>query len=51
MKVAVANIEEKLAKLGLQLPSKYSTPLSSDYHSSTDTTPGLDSNGLSFYHK
>ena len=47
--IAVANIEEKLVKLGLWLPFKCSTPFSSDYHPSIDITPKLDSDELSFY--
>ena len=49
VKAAVANIDEKLSESGLRLPSKCSTPFSSDYHPSTDTTPELDSDGLTFY--
>jgi len=49
VKSAVTNIEEKLAKSGLQLPSKCSTPFSSGYHLSEDVTPELDSEGLTFY--
>ena len=51
LKAAVTNIEEKLVKSGLRLPSKCNIPFSSDFYLSTDTTPELDNNMLLFYQK
>ena len=46
---AVRNVEERLAKDGLRLPSKCITPMSGDYHPSEDTSPELSARGLKYY--
>jgi hypothetical protein len=46
---SVNNIEEKLAKEGQRLPSKCTTPMTSDYHPSNDTTEELTSDGVKLY--
>ena len=49
IRTAVANVEEKLAKSGLRLPTKCVTPVTSGYHPSEDTSDELDKNGLQYY--
>jgi len=49
VKTAVANVEEKLAKSNLRLPSRCITPFISGYHPSEDTSKELDSEGLRYY--
>jgi hypothetical protein len=46
---AVRNVEEKLAKDGLRLPSKCLTPLQSTYHPSEDVSAELNADGLRYY--
>jgi hypothetical protein len=46
---AVANVEEKLAKDGLRLPSKCITPMKGNYHPSDDVTAELTATGLHQY--
>jgi hypothetical protein len=46
---SVKNVEDKLAKDGLRLPSKCITPLQSSYHPSEDVSPELNSDGLKIY--
>ena len=49
VKTAVANVEEKLAKSGLRLPSKCATPFVTGYHPSEDTSKELDAEGTRYY--
>jgi hypothetical protein len=49
VKAAITNVEEKLAKSDLRLPSKCITPMSNGYHPSEDTTRELDADGLQYY--
>ena len=49
VKMAVANVEQKLAKSGLRLPSKCVTPFTSNYHPSEDVTRELDAQGTGYY--
>ena len=49
VKTAVANVEEKLAKSNLRLPSKCGTPFTSGYVPSEDTSSELDGNGTRYY--
>jgi hypothetical protein len=42
-------VEEKLAKEGLLLPTKCSTPMTGTYHPSEDTSPELSAAGLQYY--
>ena len=49
MKTAIANVEEKLSKSNLRLPSKCITPFVSGYHPSEDMTKELDSEGTRYY--
>jgi hypothetical protein len=46
---SVRNVEEKLAKDGLRLPSKCITPLTADYHPSDDTSAELTAEGMRYY--
>ena len=49
IKTAIANVEEKLSKSNLRLPSKCITPFVSGYHPSEDMTKELDSEGTRYY--
>lgn len=49
LKTAIANVEEKLAKSNLRLPSKCDTPLTSKYQPGTDTSRELDSEGMRYF--
>ena len=49
IKTAIANVEEKLSKSNLRLPSKCITPFVSGYHPSEDVTKELDSEGTRYY--
>ena len=46
---AINNVEEKLAKHELKLPTRCDTPLSSTCHPSEDTTPELDASGVQYF--
>ena len=46
---AINNVEEKLAKHELKMSTRYDTPLSSNYHTSEDTTPELDTRGVQHF--
>jgi hypothetical protein len=43
------NVEEKLAKDGLRLPSKCVAPMAAKYHPSDDTSPVFNARGLQYY--
>ena len=49
LKAAIANVEEKLTREGLQLPTRCDTPFTSKYHPAEDTTPELNSEDLQYY--
>ena len=49
LKTAIANVEDKLAKSGLRLPSRCITPFFSGYHPSTDTSKELDAEGTRYF--
>ena len=49
VKTAVANVEEKLAKSRLKLPSKCAMPFVTGYHPSEDTSKELDAEGMRYY--
>ena len=49
IKTAVTNVEENLAKTGLRLPTKCTTPIASGYHPSEDTTRELDADGMRYF--
>jgi len=49
IKSAVRNVEEKLEKSNLRLPTKCLTPFSSGYHPAEDTSPELNTEGLNYY--
>ena len=49
IKTAVANVEEKLSKSGLRLPSKCTTPFVSGYHPSEDTSLELNTKGIRYF--
>ena len=49
VKTAVANVEEKLSKSGLRLPSKCTMPFVSGYHPSEDTSRELDTEGIRYF--
>jgi hypothetical protein len=46
---AVRNVEEKLAKEGVKLPSHCPTPMTGDYHPNDDGSPELLAAGLQYY--
>ena len=45
----MANIEEKLAKSGMRLPSRCITPMTTGYHPSEDTSNELNAEGVRYY--
>ena len=49
IKLAVENIESRLKNMGMKLPSKTTTPMVINYAPELDSTPELDSNGITFY--
>ena len=49
VKSAVANVEEKLAKIGERLPSKCATPMSVGYHPSVDVSNELSGDGVRYF--
>lgn len=49
LKSAIANVEEKLAKSNMRLPTKCVTPLVSGYHPVEDTSAELDQEGTTYY--
>ena len=49
VKTAVANVEEKLNKSNLRLPTKCPTPCTSGYHPANDTSPELNAEGTNYY--
>ena len=49
IKTAVANVEEKLAKSGVRLPSRCITPMIAGYHPSEDTSNELNAEGVRYY--
>ena len=49
IKLAVENIESRLTNMGMKLPSKTTTPMVINYAPELDSTPELDSNGITFY--
>jgi hypothetical protein len=46
---SIRNVEEKLEKSGLKLPTKCPTPMLGTYHPSDDTTAELNADGVSYY--
>ena len=48
VKTAVANVEECLAKKGLRLPSKCTTPFQLNYHPADDVSRELDAEGTRY---
>ena len=49
IKAAVTNVEEKLAKSNLRLPTKCPTPMMSGYHPAEDTSPELNAEGMNYF--
>jgi len=49
IKTAVRNVEEKLAKSNLRLPTKCPTPFVSGYHPADDTSSELNAEGMNYY--
>ena len=49
IKAITKNLEERLSKIGLKLPSRAVTPMSSDYTPEIDATPELDQAGITMY--
>jgi hypothetical protein len=49
VKAAIENVEARLAKGELRLPSKCDTPMSTGYHPSEDVTREMDAEGLHTY--
>jgi hypothetical protein len=49
IKAAIANVEEKLDKMGERLPTKCSTPLQSGYRPELDSTAELKIDGIRYY--
>ena len=49
VKAAIENVEARLAKSGLRLPSRYDTPMSTSYHPSEDVTRKMNAKGLHTY--
>ena len=49
IKTAIANVEEKLGRSNLRLPTKCNTPFRHQYHPSEDTSRELDKEGLQYY--
>ena len=49
VKTAVANIKDNLAKKGLRLPSKCSTPFRTGYHPTEDTSTEMDAEGTRYF--
>ena len=46
VKAAIDNVEARLAKSDLRLPSRYDTPMITNYHPSKDLTREMNSKGL-----
>ena len=49
IKSAVKNVEDKLAKSNMRLPSKCITPFKSGYHPADDITPELNAEGTNYF--
>ena len=49
IKAAIANVEEKLAKSNMSLPTRCQTPMRCDYHPAEDTSRELDADGVQYY--
>ena len=49
IKMAVVNVEEKLAKSNQKLPTKCKTPFALGYHPSEDTSNELNAEGLNYF--
>ena len=49
IKNVIANVKKKLAKWGLQLPTKCLTSITSKYYLAKDTSDELDKDGLWYY--
>ena len=49
VKAAVTNVEERLSKMDMRLPSKCDTPMSTGYHPSEDVSRELNAEGLHMY--
>ena len=49
VKLAIKNVEARLAKSDLSLPYRCDTPMSTCYHPSEDVTSEMDAEGLNSY--
>ena len=49
IKAIIKNIEVRLTKEGMKLPSRAETPMSSDYKPDLDATSELDTDGITMY--
>ena len=49
VKAAIENVEARLAKSDLRLPSRCDTPMSTSYHPSEDVTREMSAKGLHTY--
>ena len=49
VKAAIDNVEARLAKSDLRLPSRCDTPMSTSYHPSEDVTREMNAEGLHTY--
>ena len=49
VKAAVENVEEKLDKSGMRLPSGVKVPMSTAYHPSEDISKEMDGRGVQYY--
>jgi len=49
VKMAIKNVEEKLAKSGVRLPTRCHTPMTYKYHPAEDTTKELNEDGVQYF--